>query len=175
MAAIQCGLEVLTAYNLSFVSQYFSCYIFYIYGKNNCRLTEEFLLCVCECLAFNRNNQGHRYASQHPPGNGKIDVARIADLVPRLNGALPISYTQFPPKRKKNACKLLFRPRRSYPPARSPAQLFFSQLLIVFGGRIFHRRTTRVSVTLASSPLERTSEILSFSPALFCQNYVFLL
>lgn len=86
----------------------------------NCRLTERIsVVRVCEHLAFNRNNQGHRYASQRPPGNGKIDVARIADLVPRLNGALPISYTQFPPKRKKNACKLLFRPRRSYPPARA--------------------------------------------------------
>lgn len=58
---------------------------------------------VCEHLAFNRNSRSHRYASQRPPGNGKIDAARIADLVPRLNGALPISYTQFPSKRKKNA------------------------------------------------------------------------
>lgn len=55
------------------------------------------------------------------------------------------------------------------------AQLFFTQLLIVFESRIFHHRTTRVSVTLASSPLERTSEILSFPPALFSRNYDLLL
>lgn len=48
--------------------------------------------------------------SKHPLSNGKIDATRIADPVLRLNGALPISYTQFPSKRKKNACKLLFRP-----------------------------------------------------------------
>jgi len=85
----------------------------------NYRLTEVFLLYAFANILYLTGIKGHRYASQRPPGNGKIDAARIADLVPRLNGALPISYTQFPPKRKKNACKLLFRPRRSYPSARA--------------------------------------------------------
>lgn len=108
--------------------------------------------------------------SKHPLGNGKIDATRIADPVPRLNGALPISYTQFPSKRKKNACKLLFRPPdASYP----PAQLFFSQPLIVFEDRISHRRTIRTSVTLASSTSrENFRNIISLTSALF-RNYVF--
>lgn len=86
---------------------------------------------------------------KHPPGNGKIDAARIADSVPRLNGALPISYTQFPPKRKKNA--------RTFVSASTsvPARAIIFRPLIVFKGHIFHRRTTRVSVTLASSSLAR--------------------
>lgn len=87
-------------------------------------------------------------------------------------------------KERKMPCELLFRPRRSYP--RPPAQLFFTQLLIVFGGIPYipppnplpppHTHThTRVSATLASSPLERTSEILSFSTALFSLEIMCLL
>lgn len=146
-------------------------YFFYVarlWEKRNCGLTEGFSVArVCERISRLTGTAGViDTPPRRPPGNGKIDAARIADSVPRLNGALPISYTQFPPKRKKNACELLFRPRRSLPPpARPPAQLFFSQLLIVFGGRISYRRTTRVSVILASSPSrENFRNIIFFTP-----------
>lgn len=145
-------------------------------------------MCVRERLAFNRNNQGHRYASQRPPGNGKIDAARIADLVPRLNGAaalFPISYTQFPSKRKKNALRT-FVSASTLVPAPARAIIFHPTSHCLRGDTVHpatespppspHTHThTRVSATLASSPLERTSEILSFSTALFSLEIMCLL
>lgn len=88
---------------------------------------------------------------------------RFRDSTARFLSLTP----SFRQKGRKMPAKLLFRPRRS---RCSPAQLFFARLLIVFEGRIFRRRTTRVSVTLASSSHERTSEILSFLSAL--RNYM---
>lgn len=133
-------------------------------------------MCVRKHLAFNRNNQGHRYASQRTPGNGKIDAARIADSVPRLNGALPISYTQFPPKRKKNAGKLLFRPRRSYPPARPPAIIFHPTSHCLRGPYIPPPNHTCKRDSSKFAPRENFRNIIFLTRAhLFSRNYVLLL
>lgn len=68
---------------------------------------------------------------------------RFRDSTARFLSLTP----SFRRKERKMPANFCFGLRRSCP----PAQLFFSQLLIVFEDRIFYRRTTRISVTLASS------------------------
>lgn len=109
--------------------------------------------------------------------------ARIADPVPRLGGALPISYTQFPPKSKKNTRQLLSRATGR---ARTRPRNYFSPGSSLFSGIVQpDRPAARVSVTLGQlafpdsspsppppsfhpcpSPQERTCEIPPSLPAL---------
>jgi len=88
---------------------------------------------------------------------------RFRDSTARFLSLTP----SFRRKERKMPANFCFGLRSSCP----PAQLFFSQLLIVFEDRIFYRRTTRISVTSKFDLLRELPKYYLLTLTLF-RNYV---